>query len=178
MDLLVRGGVDKSEEAEYRFQLTKTSHWGVFVVSQAVLNRHDGIETLEENIIRFACRCFLYFFGLLAKPLIGSFQSLSPERKNKLVHSLDRLLKNWSLWKLLLRFPSGKGGGRNVFRVRGLTKLCFDQCRLLAGDLRRRNFRWFFGGRCGDWELKLAATGGGWFFETFLFVCPLIGLHT
>eukprot|EP00913_Durusdinium_trenchii_P027454 g25749.t1 len=59
----------------------------VFVTSQAVLFRHDGTETVEENVIRFACRCFLYFFGL--------------------------------------------------------SKLCFDQCRLLATDLKTRNLRWF-----------------------------------
>ncbi|CAJ1371643.1 unnamed protein product [Effrenium voratum] len=33
----------------------------VFVTSQAILFRHDGTETLEENIVRFGCRCFLYF---------------------------------------------------------------------------------------------------------------------
>lgn len=37
----------------------------VFVTSQAVLFRHDGSETLETNIIRFACRCYLYLASAL-----------------------------------------------------------------------------------------------------------------
>ena len=36
----------------------------VFITSQALLFRHDGTETLEENIVRFVCRCFLYFGSL------------------------------------------------------------------------------------------------------------------
>ena len=36
----------------------------VFITSQALLFRHDGTETLEENIARFVCRCFLYFGSL------------------------------------------------------------------------------------------------------------------
>jgi len=58
----------------------------VFVVSQAVLFRHDGSETMEENIVRFACRCFLY--------------------------------------------------------LAGMPKLMFDQCKMLAMDLKGRNLRW------------------------------------
>lgn len=36
----------------------------VFVTSQAVLFRHDGSESMEENIARFACRCFLYLASM------------------------------------------------------------------------------------------------------------------
>jgi hypothetical protein len=34
---------------------------------QAVLFRHDGSESMEENIARFACRCFLYLASTFAQ---------------------------------------------------------------------------------------------------------------
>jgi len=53
----------------------------VFVSSQAILGKHGGPESLEENIAIFACRCFLYF-GSMCLLLYHQVKSTYVDIKN------------------------------------------------------------------------------------------------